>query len=80
MPAGDDGAGVAHAASRRRGLSGNERDDWLGHICFGKLRRFFFSGAAEDQGIRDFPRARLRSAMLSAVADALFVRIVFLLP
>src|SRR5215469_6773807 len=32
LAARDDGAGVAHAAARRRGLPADEADDGLGHV------------------------------------------------
>jgi len=46
LPAGDDGAGVAHAASGRRGLAGDKSDDRFSHVCFRERRGFFFRGAA----------------------------------
>src|SRR5258708_34243198 len=38
LAAGDDRAGVSHAASRRRSLSGDEADDRLLHMRLDKLR------------------------------------------
>ena len=39
-------AGMAHATSRRRCLSGNESDNWFGDVLFRECRCFFFSRAA----------------------------------
>ena len=47
MPAGNDRAGVAHAASRRRGLPGDEADHRLLHSRLHKFRRGFFRVAAD---------------------------------
>ena len=38
---------MAHAASRRRGLAGNESDDRFGNVLFRECRSFFFRGAAD---------------------------------
>src|ERR1051326_2597172 len=46
LPAGDDCACVAHAPSRRRGLSGNEGHDWFRHVLFRERSSFLFSRAA----------------------------------
>src|ERR1043166_1912101 len=46
LPTCDDGARVAHAASWRRGLTGDKRDDRFRDVFFCKRRGFFFGGAA----------------------------------
>ena len=46
-PPRDDGAGVAHAAARRRGLAGDEAHDRLLHVLLDELRRSFLGGAAD---------------------------------
>ncbi len=51
VASGDDRSGVTHASSWRRGLSGNETDDRLVHVGFGKLSSLFFRVPA------DFPVA-----------------------
>src|SRR5579859_5080985 len=54
--AADDGAGVAHTASRGRGLSGDETDDRFFHVGFNPFRGGFFGVAADfadqDDGVR----------------------------
>ena len=47
LAAGDDRAGVAHAASRRRGLAGDESDHRLLHVRLHVLRRGLFGVAAD---------------------------------
>ena len=53
--AGDDGAGVAHAAARRRRLAGDEGDDRLVHVVADELRRLLLGRAADladdDDGV-----------------------------
>src|SRR5271170_5239856 len=34
LASGDDGSGMAHTSPGRRGLSGDETDDWLLHMFF----------------------------------------------
>ena len=46
-PPRDDGSGVAHAAARRRGLSGDEADDRLLHVLLDELGRGLFGRAAD---------------------------------
>src|SRR3954453_13746459 len=45
--AADDRAGVAHAAARRCGLPGDERNDRLGHIRLHERRRFLLGRPAD---------------------------------
>ena len=45
--AADDGAGVAHASARRRGLAGDEGDDRLGHVLLHEGRRFLLRRSAD---------------------------------
>ena len=47
LAAGNDGAGVAHAFSRRRCSSGDEGRDRLGDVRFDKLRGLLFRVAAD---------------------------------
>src|SRR5882724_7536559 len=47
LPAADNGAGVAHPATRRRGLSGNEADDGLLHIGLNPFGGALFRVAAD---------------------------------
>src|SRR5712691_5469468 len=47
LAAGDDRSGMAHAASRRRGLPGNEAHDRLLHFRFHKFRCGFFGVTAD---------------------------------
>src|SRR5690606_13049649 len=47
LAAGDDGAGVAHAASGRRGLAGDEADDGLREVRLDPGRGFLFGAAAD---------------------------------
>src|SRR5262245_41874555 len=47
LATGNDRACMAHASSRWRRLTGDERDDWLGHILFRKSGRLFFSRTAD---------------------------------
>src|SRR5581483_4400529 len=47
VSAGDDGAGMSHTASGRRGLSGDERDDWLLYVRLHILGRDFLGIAAD---------------------------------
>src|SRR3954464_14652219 len=47
MPAGDDRAGVSHAAARRRGLSRDECHHRLLHMLLHVFGRSFFVGAAD---------------------------------
>ena len=53
--AGDDGAGVTHAASGRRGLAGDESDDRLLHVLLDVCGRGLFGIAADfadhDDGV-----------------------------
>src|SRR5580765_9088533 len=46
LAAADDGASVAHAAPRRRGLAGDEADDRFFHVGLDPLRGGFFRVAA----------------------------------
>ena len=46
LAAGDDGAGVAHAAPGRRRAAGDEADDGAIEVLFHVRRRLFFGGAA----------------------------------
>src|SRR6266702_408595 len=56
LAAADNRASMAHAASRRRSLPGNEADNRLLHIGFNPFRRAFFGVAADftdqDDGLR----------------------------
>src|SRR5690349_7450417 len=56
MPAGNNGAGVAHAPSRRRGLPGDKRHHWLAHMRLDELgcRRLSIAAdlANHDNGFR----------------------------
>ena len=47
LAAGDDGAGVAHAASRRRGAAGDEADDRLLEVGLDALGRVLLGVAAD---------------------------------
>src|SRR5271155_5754197 len=47
LAAADDCAGVAHAASRRRGLAGNEADNRLSYVLLDVFRGDFFRIAAD---------------------------------
>ena len=47
LAAGDDGAGMAHAASRRRGDTGDEADHRLLHVLLDELGGFFFRITAD---------------------------------
>jgi len=56
LSAGNDGAGMAHAAARRCGLSRDESDDRLFNVCLDPRGRDFFRVAADfanqDYGVR----------------------------
>src|SRR5271165_1589023 len=56
LPAGNDRSGVAHAASRRRSLPGDESDDRLAHILLDEVSRRLLGIAANladhDDGFR----------------------------
>ena len=56
LPSADDRAGVAHAASRGRGLPGDEADDRLLYILPDEVRGDFFRVSADfadhDDGVR----------------------------
>src|SRR5690348_10724113 len=56
MSAGNNGAGVAHAPSRRRGLPGDKRHHWLAHMRLDELGCRLLSIAADlanhDNGFR----------------------------
>src|SRR5215471_9827775 len=45
--AGDDGAGVAHAAARRRGLAADETDHWFLDVLPDVFGGLFFSRTAD---------------------------------
>src|SRR5690242_7320612 len=47
LAAGDDGAGMAHAASWRRGATGNKTDNRFGDLLLNELCCQFLSGAAD---------------------------------
>ena len=47
LSSGDDGAGVAHPAPGRRGLTGDERHDRLLEIRLDPRRRLFLGAAAD---------------------------------
>src|SRR4029077_2478970 len=59
LPATDDCARVAHAASRRRGLSSDESDDGLLHMFLDERSGDFFGIAAAFADYHDYLCARI---------------------
>src|SRR6267378_2089594 len=47
LSASDDRACMAHATTGRRGLSGDESNDWFFHMLFRKGRSLFFGRASD---------------------------------
>src|SRR5882762_2501174 len=67
LPAADDGSSVAHPATRRRGLSGNEADDGLLHIGLNPFGGALFRVAADFADQNDGVRVRILVEKLDGV-------------
>src|ERR1051325_2908635 len=80
LASGDDGSGVAHASSRRRGLSGDEGDDGLRHVLLRERRGLLLVRAAylayHDDAVslgvvlKERERLQVRRADNGVAADA----------
>src|SRR6185436_19454737 len=80
LPSAHDRTGVSHAASGRRGGSGDETRDWLAAVLLDPLGGFFFRSAADfadhDDAVRlgivveHFDHVEMRRAVHGITADA----------
>src|SRR6267142_2368201 len=69
LAAADDRAGVAHAASRRSGLAGDEADDGLLYVGLDPLRGSLFGVAADFADHNDGVRVRIVVEKLDGVEE-----------
>src|SRR5262249_36166762 len=69
LPSADDGAGMPHATSRRRGLPGDEPDHGLRDALLDIARRFFFRSAADLADHDDRTRVGVRIEHLDGIPE-----------